>query len=624
MSKANTVSQPLHEITLKAFTLGALLSIVMAASNAYLGLKLGISISASIPSAVLSMVILGLFKKSNILENNIVQTTASAGEVVAMGAAFTLPALLMMGYWQSFSTLDTFLITASGGTLGVLFTSLMRQALLSNPDLHFPEGKAAAEVLKSKDDAKGHMDLLLGGLLAGFVKLLQDGVGFLKNSIYYFASPKGILIGFESGLSLILLGAGYIIGVEVGLSILLGGILAWCVGLPILSILNGLPEAPSAYEAAYSLWSSHLRIVGVGMMVFGGVWMIPQLLKPLILALSDSFRKSARAGGDLPTPLILIGLAVFITLCSWAALSEAGAGSFQTPYVLTVVGLVLFLGAFSSSLGGYMAGLVGSSNSPISGITILAILTISLALVLLEQFGASAPNLAALAIILGCVIACASAVSTNTLQDLKTGEIVGATPWKQQVMLIVGVIVSSAFIAPIFQVLLKAYGFVGVESSTPIDITNALSAPKAALLGTLVDSIFSDQFEWTLFLIGGAISVVFIFIDYISKRNWNFHMPVLAVGLGVYMPLEITVPIFIGGLIHSVVHKKGAHTSGRGTLFAAGLIAGEAIMGIGIAFLIATYGFVSFSFPGFDTLQTILSVGIFAVAAYWLYRRGAQ
>jgi putative OPT family oligopeptide transporter len=655
----------LPEITLKATLLGIILAVVMAGSNAYLGLKAGLTVSASIPAAVISMAILRFFRNSNILENNIVQTAASAGEVVAAAVVFTLPALLMMRYWTHFPFFLTTAVVMIGGLLGVLFSIPLRRAFIVESPLKFPEGIAAGEVLKAGDQASkgGAKDLMAGGIISALVKFAQSGLMIFEESAHYWVSTTKTVVGMGTGLSLVLMGAGYIVGVEVGVSMLLGNLGSWLLGVPLYGYFFGLPEADSAYKAAVGIWNSKLRMVGVGAMVVGGVWTLVHLFKPIKEGIASSFdslrhlklnpeNKIKRTDYDIPMTHVILGILVLTIPLFFIfdyILKSADMGLSSTLY-WGIVGLVtvfaLIVGFICAAIGAYMAGLVGSSNTPISGVSIMAILSVSLILLLLlgsqvDFVGDTAKALAAAAIsiIIGAVMANSASISSDNLQDLKAGQIVGSTPWKQQLMLMMGVVVGALVITPILEILYQAYGIGNVLPREGMDPAQALSAPKAAIMAAVAQGVFSRSLDWSLVLLGCGIAVVIIILDEILKSKkirWRF--PVLSVALGIYMPLDVVMPLAIGGFIaffadkaldkqrsnlgtaYAKAETKARH---RGLLFSSGLIAGEALLGILLAIPFAAYQSTTLfkiKPEGFENASIFLGMLAFFGIAYYLYK----
>ncbi|MCG8469311.1 MAG: oligopeptide transporter, OPT family, partial [Gemmatimonadetes bacterium] len=486
-------SQTLPEITGKAIVLGILLSAVLAGANAYLGLKVGLTVSASIPAAVISMAILRMFREHNILENNIVQTAASAGESLAAGVIFTFPALILLRHWAGFPFLPTMGIALCGGILGVLFTIPLRRALIIEADLRFPEGVATAEVLKAgAEGGSGAKLIALGGIAAATLKLCQTGLKVAAGSVEGALTAGRSVFGFGTDLSPALLGVGYIVGPLVGALILAGGLISWLFGIPIYmavadpATVADIVDGADGYGAAQAIWSARIRFMGVGAMVVGGVWALVSLLGPIRDGIRSSLEavraaRSPDGGADIPrterdTPINVVGigtialaipiLAVFMLVVDRSELGITpglywGALALGTVFAITA-------GFLFASVAGYMAGLVGSSNNPISGVTIATILTISLILYMLFgsqiDFTVSGPqalSAAATAILVGGVVACAAAIAGDNMQDLKAGRIVGATPFRQQIMQVIGVVAGALAIAPILGLLYEAYGLGG-------------------------------------------------------------------------------------------------------------------------------------------------------------------
>jgi len=640
----------LPEITLKALILGVVLAAVLAAANAYLGLKVGMTVSASIPAAVISMGVLRLFRRVNILENNIVQTAASAGESIAAGVIFTLPALILLGYWQGFPYLDTLAIAATGGILGVLFTIPLRRALIVEGGLRFPEGIATAEVLIAGDaGARGVRDIVVAAVVGGLVKLLQTGFRVLAGSASGAVQVGRALFGFGSELGVALLAVGYIVGLRIATLVLVGGLISWFLGIPIYTVLHGLPQGIRGYEAALQIWSTKIRYLGVGAMAVGGIWALLALLRPLrdgVRASWQAFRTIRqgrqaaipRTERDTPIPFVLMGMLLLIFPLSVVFLHVIDASSLGIAggaYAVTLGFAVLFAlvaGFLFSSVAGYMAGLVGSSNNPISGVTIATILAAALLLLLLWGQGlgirieaSRAVVAAATTILIGAVVCCAAAIAGDNMQDLKTGYLVGATPYKQQIMQIVGTLTGALVVAPVLELLFRAYGLGGVFPRPGMDPSQMLAAPQASLMQSVARGVFDHSLDWTIVGLGAALAVGIIAADQVLKaRGSPFRMPVLAVAVGIYLPLELSVPIFVGGLVAYAAHKaRGYAESSRGVLFASGLITGEALMGVLLAvpFALAQSTEVLRLVPeSFGPVSQALGVLVFLSVALWLYR----
>lgn len=653
-------SRLLPEITVKAFILSLILAIVMGAANAYLGLKIGLTISASIPAAVISMAILKMFRHSNILENNIVQTAASAGEVVASGVVFTLPALIMMGYWAHFPFWTVTFLVCIGGTMGVLFSIPLRRAFVVQSDLVFPEGVATGEVLKAGDGAskEGAKELLIGGIFSVIYKCGQSALMVIGEGFHWFTNVGRTVIGIDMGFSAVLVGAGYIVGLQVGLAVAIGGVLAWFVAVPLHGYFYGIPEGKTAYQAAVTIWNSHIRMVGVGTMVVGGLWTVVNLYGPIRDAIKSSIEslKKIRLGLgesilrtelDIPVTYVFLGLLgllvpmffVYDSVLSDNTLSLSTGMHYTIVTVATI--FTLIVGFICAAVGAYMAGLVGSSTTPVSGVTMMAILLVAVLLHFLLKgeidLGAdqvAAKAIAAFTIILGSVVAIASAISGDNLQDLKSGQIVGSTPWKQQLMLIVGTVAGSLMMAPVLDVLFHAYGIGDVLPRPGMDPAQALAAPKAAIMEAVATGIFSNSFKWPMFLTGGAIAVVIIILDeLLAKAKIGLRLPTLGIALGIYLPLTISLPLLVGGLIHHLMGKKLRaerknseqidRQYNKGVLFCSGLIAGEALIGIFLAIPFAAYqstDVFALHIEGFEPVATFIGAVSFVGICYYLYK----
>jgi putative OPT family oligopeptide transporter len=590
----------LNELTLKSVIIGATLSVVLGAANAYFGLFSGLTVSASIPAAVISMAILKVFKNSNILENNLIQTAASAGESLAAGIIFTLPALVIMGYWESFNYLETTLIAICGGVLGVLFTIPLRKALIVKEKLAFPEGVATAEVLKTGEKGGDAIKyLIIGSLLGGLYKF-----GFEALNLWSGLFEKAILLKeryylyFSLNLSPALVAVGYIVGLNISFLVFLGGVISWYVGIPLYILIKGAPEGLSAIQIGGEIWSSHIRYLGVGAMIVGGLWALVGLRSALGQAFEagvEAFKKGSKALSttsrtELDTPMswVLIGIGVMTVPIFLIYLTIIK----DVPITLFMSLIMIVAGFLFSAVAGYMAGLVGSSNNPISGVTIATILTTALLLLLL--MGTSDPAKgAAGAILVGAIVCCAAAIAGDNMQDLKAGHILGSTPRNQQIMQMVGVVSGALLIAPILNLLLASKG-IGVPTLLH---PNPLSAPQATLMMSVASGIFGGNLPWDIIVIGGFIGVLIILADeYFKRKKSNFKMPVLAVAVGLYLPFELDSSIFIGGLIAWLLEKgyqKAQNSTSvdqaknAGLLMASGLITGEALIGILIAVLTA-------------------------------------
>lgn len=630
--QATTIAQ----ITLKAVVLGVILAVVLAGANAYLGLFAGMTVSASIPAAVISMAVLRLFRSATILENNIVQTTASAGQSVAAGVIFTMPALYLIGYWQTFDYLWVATIAGLGGVLGVLFTVPLRRALIVERKLPFPEGVATAEVLKSGSSGAGIKYLASAALAGGLAKFCEVGLR-LWSGTAEAGAYLGRMVGYVgTNVSPALLAVGFIVGLNIAIVVFSGGVLAWYVFVPLFSafpqldprIVEFMATQPGAVDLGYFIWNTKIRYIGVGAMLIGGVWSLIEMRGSLL----DGVRSAAAAGKaeggwrsvpetdrDLPMRGILIGsLAMVVPIYFFYHQIVTAVGVAAAMAIIMVLAGFLF-----SAVSSYMAGLVGSSNNPISGMTIATLLFSSL--VLLAMLGPDAVNGPAAAILIGAVVCVAAAIGGDNLQDLKAGYIVGATPWKQQMMLAVGAVTSALVMAPVLNLLLQAYGLGPATPENP----NSLTAPQATLMSSVALGVFGGNLPWSMIGIGILVGGATIATDkWLAHRGATFRIPVLAAAIGIYLPLELTTPIFFGGVLAYLVTRWNARNATteqqtvnlrHGTLMAAGLITGEALLGIIMAIPIVISGerdVIAVAAEPFGGVPGLLVVALIAVGVY--------
>jgi putative OPT family oligopeptide transporter len=601
-------TQPPPELTTRAIVLAIVLAIILAGANTYLGLFAGMTLASAIPAAVVSMGVLKALGGGHILENNIVATGASAGSSIATGVIFTMPALIILGYWTDFRYSWVLAIAGLGGLLGVFFSVPLRRSMIVDQGLAFPEGKAAAEVLKTGEHPEQGLRLLAAAsVIGGFMKLAAGSGLRLIPDTAAVAGWFGKTLGYlGTNLSPALFGVGYIVGLNIGIVMLSGGVIAWMIAIPVYSTfflgadpaLSAEIAAAGPIDAAYAIWSAQVRYLGVGAMLTGGVWTLISLRSSLASGIrSGMMAGRANAGDvtprterDLPMRYILIGLVLF-TL-PLMMLYQAIVSQWLVSIPMTVIMIVA--GFLFVSVSAYMAGLVGSSNNPVSGITIATILFA--ALVLAAILGRDSSIGAVAAIMIGAVVCCAACIGGDNLQDLKCGYILGATPWKQQTMLAIGGVSSALVLAPVLNLLAQAYG-IGVPTETH---PNPLLAPQANLMASVAQGIFGGELPWTTIGIGAAIGVAIIALDeMLKRRDSTFRVPVLACAVGIYLPIEVSVPIFAGGLVAHFVERHYAPFADasarerihqKGTLFAAGLITGEALMGIFIAIPIVMAG----------------------------------
>ncbi|MFS8607501.1 MAG: oligopeptide transporter, OPT family [Gammaproteobacteria bacterium] len=634
------IPDPLPQLTFKAIALGIVLSMVLAGANAYLGLFAGLTVSASIPAAVISMAVLRFFRDSNILENNVVQTAASAGESLAAGVIFTLPALIMLEYWDAFDYAWVAIIAGIGGLLGVAFTIPLRRSLIVDLKLAYPEGTATAEVLKvGEDPSRGALYLGGAAIVGALAKLAETGLRLwpaTAQSATYVGSSTIAYVG--SNLSPALISVGFIVGLNIAVLVFLGGAISWYVAIPLYSTFALAPGSPlaesfasgaSATDLAFQIWSTQIRYLGVGAMLVGGIWALASMRGSLFGGIVAGLKGAPRSVGaaavydhrehDAPMRVVLIAIAV-LTLPLFA-LYQAVVGTVGVALAMTLVMLVA--GFLFSAVAAYMAGLVGSSNNPISGVTIATLLFTSLLLLMLMGRGEGG---AAAAIMVGAVVCCAAAIGGDNMQDLKTGYLVGATPWRQQIMQGVGVVSAVLVMAPILNLLLDAYG---IGAPTP-ERPNSLSAPQATLMASVAQGVFRGGLPWNMVAYGAAIGIAIIAVDeHLKRRGSAWRAPVLAVAVGIYLPLELSVPILAGGLIAAFAERarrrQGATNAGarHGMLFAAGLITGEALIGIFMAIPIVLANDPDVIALGISWPAAV-GVAVIAVIAAGLYRVAAR
>ena len=619
----------LPELTLRGMILGILITIIFTASNVYLGLKVGLTFSSSIPAAIISMAILRFFKDSNILENNMVQTQASSAGTLS-AVIFVLPGLLMLGYWQGFPFWQTLILCAAGGCLGVLFTIPLRRAMVVNSDLTYPEGRAAAEILKvgSREDtagvksSSGMRDIVAGGFVAGIVSLCTNGFRILSDGMAVWVNVGKGATQLPLGFSTALLGAGYLIGIASGIAILVGMIIAWGGFVPYYTNIIPMDPGMSASKFAMAVWKEKVRFIGAGTIGIAAIWTLLTLMKPILeglkmsiksMTMSAEERASHRMDTDMTVKSVLattVAVIIGLVLCFFDFVYAVDISP-ALMWTLVIVGVIvsLLIGFIVASACGYMAGLIGTSASPISGIGILAIIISSLVV-----YGIASANdlfatpagvqfATAMALFMTSVVVAIAAISNDNLQDLKTGQLVGATPWKQQVALLIGCVVGSVAIAPVLNLLYQAYGFTGAMPREGMDPSVALSAPQATLMTTIAQGIFSSSMDWTYIFIGIGVGVVAIIVNLILKGTTaSLSLPPLAIGMGIYLPPALETPLVVGAVIGYFVNrylrKRAAKRAGdladqdveicnrRGVLFSSGLIVGESIIGVIIAAII--------------------------------------
>ena len=611
----------LPELTVRGMLLGAILTIIFTASNVYLGLKVGLTFSSAIPAAVISMAVLKIAKDANILENNMVQTQASAAGTLS-AIIFIIPGMLMIGYWQGFEFWQTLLVSACGGCLGVLFTIPLRRAMVVHSDLAYPEGVAAAEILKvgsneaaDSQQGSGLKEIMSGGIVAGLVALLSNGFQVLSGGLsLWFHVGRG-MTQFPIGYSTALVGAGYLIGIASGLAMLVGILIAWAGFVPFYTITSALPDGMTMQKFAGAVYQDRVRLIGAGAMGVAAVWTLITLARPVIDGVKESIasvrmpqNEQDRHRMDIDMSIKSIGWVFALTVAGLLAIFYAFVSPANLPlmqhltFVLVGVGVAVLMGFFVAAACAYMAGLVGTSSSPISGIGILGIIVSSLVMyTLCSSFGifdlpGGEKFATATAIFTTSIIMAIACISNDNMQDLKTGYLVGATPWRQQVALLLGCVVGALVIAPVLNLLYEAYGFPGALPRPDMDPSQALAAPQAALMTTIAQGIFSSQLAWEYIYLGMGLGVLLVIVNQLLKRYTdNLCLPPLAVGMGIYLPPSVQTPLVIGAIMGYFLNKKLKERNGeegltsgirRGTLFASGLIVGESLIGVALAGII--------------------------------------
>ena len=568
------------EFTFRALIIGLALGTVLTAASTYLGLYAGMTISGSIPAAIVSMGVLrGILRRGTVRENNIVQTVASAGEAVAAGIIFTVPALVITGVWSDYPFWQISLMGLLGGLLGILFMIPLRRVLIvEDRDLIYPEGVACARVLEAGETGGRSMRMILSALgLGAAFKALTGLVGLIRGTVEVAWRLLGAVFYLGTDVSVALIGVGAIVGLEIGVAVLAGGAIGWMVAIPVYTLLNPMAGA-GAMDAAWAAWSEQIRYMGVGAMVVGGLssmWNIRRGVAKAIGQLLGSFRRTADtvARTDRDMPGVAVGSALAVVALATIALYREVLGSLPSAVATGIV--VVLASLFFVSVSSYICGLVGSSNNPISGMTICALMFTSAVLLLMGMTG-NAGILGTL--VVASIVCCAAATGGDTSQDLKTGHLVGATPWRQQLAQFAGVLVPIFAIAPVLALLHSAYG-IGT------DAPGALRAPQATLFASIAEALFGEaELPWTMVWIGVAVAIGLIVLDgFLERAGSRFRAHVLPVAVGIYLPISVMVPVFLGSLVAERLKRSGGAAPQNGILIASGLIAGEAVAGILIA-----------------------------------------
>jgi putative OPT family oligopeptide transporter len=643
------------ELSLRGLILGALITTIFTAANVYLGLKVGLTFASSIPAAVISMAILSVVKDSSILENNIVQTVASAAGTLS-AIIFVLPGLVIIGWWTGFPFWQSFLICVSGGVLGVLFTIPLRRALVTNSDLPYPEGVAAAEVLKVGSGRRGETKDETGEAKEGLVAVILGSVSAAGLAILtatriasagingFFRVGVAAATGYDIAWSLALVGAGHLVGLSVGMAMLTGLIIAWGIAVPILTSMQ--PAAAGVDVAAHtlSIWRDQVRFIGAGAIAVAAIYTLARLAKPVVGGLVSTLAASRSkdvldvSDRDLSPRWILVLTVACLLVSGWLAFTFARSTVLAPNAVsltLIAVPFVLIGGFLIAGVCGYMAGLIGASNSPISGVGILSIVLCASVLILaVSPTTETRPALVAFALFVTAIVFACATISNDNLQDLKTGQLVGASPMRQQIALIVGVAAGAAVIPWVLNLLASAYGFEGA-ANVGVVAPNPLPAPQATLISKLAQGVIGGNLEWKMIGIGALVGVGLIVLDTTLGALKKLRIPPLAVGIGIYLPMSATFAVVVGAVISHWYNRRARASANPeraerlGTLVASGLIVGESLWGVINAGLIvglskdAPIGLVPESFVLGPWLGLLGFVGVIVWLYGWMLRRSA-
>ena len=640
------------ELSIRGMILGVAITLIFTAANVYLGLKVGLTFASSIPAAVISMAVLSAFRGASILENNIVQTVASAAGTLS-SIIFVLPGLVIVGWWTGFPFWTSFLICISGGTLGVLFTIPLRRALVTHSDLPYPEGLAAAEVLKvgsatrgnggsdASESREGLTAVVLGAAASlGMAALTATQLAAAEIQRFFKVGSGGS--AYDLSFSLALMGAGHL----VGMAGLLGVLLGWGGAVPIVSAL--MPDPTSALDAhIMDIWRHQVRFIGAGAIAVAAIWTLIKLAKPVVGGLmgtiASSRSRAATSADESDRDLSgkwILGLTVLCFVIITFVIADFANGTILSRQVWTLtlvsVPFVLVAGFLIAAICGYMAGLIGSSNSPISGVGILTIVSCAgILLFVSAPTAATARPLVAFALVVTAIVFAVATISNDNLQDLKTGQLVGAAPWRQQVALIVGVVAGAAVIPPILNLLVHAYGFAGMPHAVTVT-AQPLAAPQSTLISALAQGVIGHNLNWTMILIGVALGIVLIALDeFLGWMKW-LRLPPLAVGIGIYLPASAMLPVVVGSVVghwYNGRAKKAdnpARAERLGVLVASGMIVGESLFGVLLAALIvglssdAPLALVPADFALANPVAILTFVALVAALYGWMLRRNAS
>ena len=643
------------ELTIRGLILGALITTVFTAANVYLGLKVGLTFASSIPAAVISMALLSAFKDSTILENNIVQTVASAAGTLS-AIIFVLPGLVIVGWWTGFPFWETFFICVSGGVLGVVFTIPLRRALVTNSDLPYPEGVAAAEVLKvgsgrrgeTKDDTgeakEGLVAVVLGSVASAGLAIITATQIAAAELSGFFALGTNASTGYNIAWSLALLGAGHLVGLSVGMAMLVGQVISWVIAVPLLTSMQPATAGQTLAVHTISIWRTQVRFIGAGTIAVAAIYTLITLAKPVVgglvstLAASRAVATADDTDRDIGPTWIYALTAACLVIAGWLAFTFAKSTVLAPSAVkLTMIAVpfVLIIGFVIAGVCGYMAGLIGASNSPISGVGILSIVICASVITLaVSPTAETRQALVAFALFVTAIVFACATISNDNLQDLKTGQLVGASPMRQQIALIVGVAAGAAVIPFVLNLLARAYGFAGAPNVNVV-AANPLPAPQATLISALAQGVIGGSLEWKMLGIGALVGVALVLLDAGLGAMKKLRIPPLAVGIGIYLPMSATFAVIIGAVLahwydgRTRTMPNPERAQRLGTLVASGLIVGESIWGVINAGLIvgfskdAPIALVPAEFALAPWLGVIGFVGAIVWLYGWMLRRSA-
>jgi putative OPT family oligopeptide transporter len=609
MTTSTGPAAPMAELTLRGIILGALITLLFTAANVYLGLKIGLTFATSIPAAVISMAILRFFSGSTILENNIVQTIASAAGTLS-AIIFVLPGLIIVGWWTGFPYWTSVFVCGLGGILGVMYSVPLRRALITGSDLPYPEGVAAAEVLKvgagsregQEENARGLSAILMSSVASAAFAIIAKTRILAEEAATFFKFGAGAS-SVSTSFSMALIGVGHLVGLSVGAAMFVGLLISWVGIVPYLTA--PLPSGAALNELVGTAFRSQARFIGAGTIGVAAIWTLLKILGPIISGIRSAIAAArVRKGGvgmlelterDLPIGIVggtILTSLIPIAILLWSFVDGGPIADHLVPVIAATLVYILIAGIVIASVCGYMAGLIGASNSPISGVGILAVLGAALLLAALYGSGGDPERgraLVAYALFVTAIVFGVATISNDNLQDLKTGQLVGATPWKQQLALVLGVIFGSLVIPPVLGLLNSAFGFSGAPGAG----ASALPAPQAALISALAKGVLEGDLDWGLIGVGAGIGVVVVIVDELLGKAGKMRLPPLAVGMGIYLPMGLTLLIPIGAVVGTLYNRWAARSENpefaerMGVLMATGFIVGESLFGVTFAGIVA-------------------------------------